>query len=56
MKINYEKPELIQISLLDESAMGESGFDEEPPLPSPPGGVPPQHDGMPEGDDIPPGP
>jgi hypothetical protein len=55
MKIKYEKPELIEIILLDESAMGES-FGDEPSLPAPPGGAPPNHDGMPEGDDIPPGP
>ncbi|MCF7809519.1 hypothetical protein K9N50_00885 [bacterium] len=55
-KIKYQKPELIEIQLLDESAIGESGFGDEPPLPSPPGGAPPRPDGMPVGNDIPPGP
>ena len=42
-RINYQKPELIEISLLDESAMGDSLGDEPggPPGPAPPGGTPP---------------
>jgi hypothetical protein len=43
-KVRYQKPELIRISLLDESAVGDTGFaPEEPPFPTPPrGGSAPQ--------------
>lgn len=55
-KLFYEKPELIEIQMLDESAMGESagGMPEEPPPPGEAPGAP--NSGMPMGQDIPPGP
>ena len=32
-KIKFEKPELVRINLLDESALGDTGFGNEPPPP-----------------------
>ena len=37
-KLLYEKPELIKISLLDETALGDTFPAEEPPFPAPPRG------------------
>jgi hypothetical protein len=33
-KIKFEKPELVKINLLDESALGDTGFGNEPPPPA----------------------
>lgn len=45
-KIKFEKPKLIRIDLLDESALGDTGFGNEPPPPDqcgiPAGGQPPE--------------
>ena len=40
-KLKFEKPELVRINLLDESASGDTGFGNEPP--------PPDAQGMPIG-------
>ena len=37
-KLQYEKPELTKISLLDETALGDTFSPEEPPFPTPPRG------------------
>lgn len=39
-KIKFEKPELVKINLLDESALGETGFGNEPPPPDAAGAPP----------------
>ena len=33
-KFKFEKPELLKINLLDETALGDTGFGNEPPPPS----------------------
>lgn len=47
-KIKFEKPKLTKIDLLDESALGDTGFGNEPP--------PPDACGTPSGGQMPPGP
>ena len=47
-KIKFEKPKLIRINLLDESALGDTGFGNEPP--------PPDALSAPTGGQMPPGP
>ena len=37
-KVPYDKPELIRIELLDETALGDTFSPEEPPFPAPPRG------------------